>query len=54
MDKHHSEMKAKMDKHHSEMKAIRAEENAKMEKYNSDVIAHLDVSFVVHFKFQLK
>jgi hypothetical protein len=54
MDKHHSEVKAKMDKQHSEMRAIHSEANAKMEKHNSDVIAHIDVSFVVHFKFQLK
>jgi hypothetical protein len=47
MDKHHSEVKAKMDKHHSEVKA-------KMEKHNSDMRAQLGVSFVVHFKFQLK
>ena len=54
MNKHHSEVKAKMDKQHSEMKAIHSEENANREKNNSDVIAHLEVSFVVHLKFQLK
>jgi len=43
-----------MDKQHSEIKAIHSEENAIKEKHHSEVIAHLDVSFVVHFKFQLK
>jgi hypothetical protein len=54
MNKHHSEVKAKMDRQHSEMKAIHSEENANREKNNSDVIADLEVSFVVHLKFQLK
>jgi len=41
LDKHHSEVKAKMDKHHSEVKA-------KIDKHPSEVTAKLDISFFVH------